>query len=58
MTTVNIKILPRQTCTNESYGSLLMLIVSKIDYLKKIMSTCSTECCTKVKGNTNTCPSC
>ena len=36
MTTVNIKIvLPGPTYANESYGSLSMLIASKIDYSRK-----------------------
>ena len=48
MTTDKIKIiLFLQTCANDSYGSLSMLIVS--------LTVCSTGCCSKVKGNTNTC---
>ena len=51
MTTDKIKIiLFLQTCANDSYGSLSMLIVS--------LTVCSTGCCSKVKGNTNTCLLC
>ena len=51
MTTDKFKIiLFLQTCANDSYGFLSMLIVS--------LTVCSTGCCSKVKGNTNTCLLC